>query len=849
MTRVEWLHPTYLTPMRRMAAFLLLLAGVQLLAWLLPTWSDFKGIPYYLPLHVLLETISIIVSMMVFAVGWNSHSRSLSGNIVLLACVFFFVGMLDFLHTISYGGMPDYISHNDAQKHLNFWLSARLFAAIALLVISIRPWKPLESKASRYLIFCSLSSVTLLINWVVVYHQAWLPDTFISGRGLTPFKDNVEYLVIAINIITALKLLAMMRERRSFNIVLLFGAVSILAMSEFYFTLYTTMTGSYNVLGHIYKAIAYLLIYRAIVVEMIEEPYDLLKHSEDALKTSKRQLEEAQRLAKVGSWQVNFSKNEPYENWTISRELRSLWELDETADVTTGTGFSIMHPDDQDSTQRIWEEAKRGVGSKEWENRIIVNGRIKWISVVANFTFDAQGNPLYAIGTNQDITERKQAELAVHISEARLGHLLEYAPIGMATSTLDGHFIYANKAFCSMLGYCRDELEKITFQDITHPDDKTLTLSDRQKLLEGEIEVYKKEKRYIRKDGEVVWALITSTVETSDLEDPPYFIAQVEDITDRKRAEEALKLSGLIYQHSSEAMLASDADNRIVSINPAFTLMTGYTAEEVIGQSPKILSSGRQDAAFYRAMWNSINNTGQWRGEIWNRRKNGEVYAELLTINTIYNDDGSVHRRVALFSDITDQKDAEALILTQANYDLLTKLPNRRLFQDRLKQSLRNHRGKDGPRSFFSSTLIASRKVRASSWSRAAAPRPRPRPATACSARSGWPTSGRARRHCAWGCRSASRSGARRRGSRCCSDSTGGEDAQMRSRPAGSNSKIRMPSSSPPLPVPAMLIDQLCSPSGSPRRSLSQAPAPPIARLPEKRARCSTARRSLAGAM
>jgi hypothetical protein len=133
------LHPSYRTSMRRMAAFLLLLAGIQLLAWLLPTWADFKGVPYYLPLHELLETASIIVSMMVFAVGWNSRNSNLSGNVVLLASVFFSVAGLDFLHTISYVGMPDYISSNDSQKHLNFWLSARLFAALVLLLVAIRP--------------------------------------------------------------------------------------------------------------------------------------------------------------------------------------------------------------------------------------------------------------------------------------------------------------------------------------------------------------------------------------------------------------------------------------------------------------------------------------------------------------------------------------------------------------------------------------------------------------------------------------------------------------------------------------------------------------------------------------
>lgn len=120
------LHPKYQSAMRNMWKILLALAALQLISWLLPSVPEFKGIPNYLPLHTFLESVSIVASMMVFAAGWNSNSRNLSGNIVLLACASFAVGLLDFSHTISYGGMPDFISPNDAQKHLNFWLSARL---------------------------------------------------------------------------------------------------------------------------------------------------------------------------------------------------------------------------------------------------------------------------------------------------------------------------------------------------------------------------------------------------------------------------------------------------------------------------------------------------------------------------------------------------------------------------------------------------------------------------------------------------------------------------------------------------------------------------------------------------
>lgn len=157
-----------------------------------------------------------------------------------------------------------------------------------------------------------------------------------------------------------------------------------------------------------------------------------------------------------------------------------------------------------------------------------------------------------------------------------------------------------------------------------------------------------------------------------------------------------LQLAATIFDASSEAMIITDANNRIITVNPAFTATTGYALNEVIGQDPKLLKSGKQGEAFYKEMWDELDATGKWSGEVWNYRKDGELYAEWLSINIIYNPDGSKRMHVAIFSDITEKKQAEELIWRYANYDHLTQLPNRRLFLDRLEQTLRMaHRSKD----------------------------------------------------------------------------------------------------------------------------------------------------------
>ncbi len=161
------------------------------------------------------------------------------------------------------------------------------------------------------------------------------------------------------------------------------------------------------------------------------------------------------------------------------------------------------------------------------------------------------------------------------------------------------------------------------------------------------------------------------------------------DITQQKLAQEEHRLATLVYQNSSEAMTVTDEHNRIIAINPAFTRTTGYSEADVLGQDPKILSSNRHGPEFFGAIWDDLNATGQWQGEICNRHKDGHEFIEWVSINTIYNEDGTVHRRVALFSDITERKNAEAKAWSQANYDHLTQLPNRRLFHDRLEQEIR----------------------------------------------------------------------------------------------------------------------------------------------------------------
>ena len=157
------------------------------------------------------------------------------------------------------------------------------------------------------------------------------------------------------------------------------------------------------------------------------------------------------------------------------------------------------------------------------------------------------------------------------------------------------------------------------------------------------------------------------------------------DITRRKSMERRLKVTSIVFERSQDAIMISDADNRIIDVNPAFTSITGYSREEVLGRDPGMLSSGRQSPEFYQDMWRSLQKHGHWKGEIWNKRKNGEIYPEHLSINRVQLERPGVHYFVASFSDITDLKNHAEALERAAHYDELTGLPNRQLMINRLQ--------------------------------------------------------------------------------------------------------------------------------------------------------------------
>lgn len=280
--------------------------------------------------------------------------------------------------------------------------------------------------------------------------------------------------------------------------------------------------------------------------------------------------------------------------------------------------------------------------------------------------------------------ERKKAEEAFLRTEKKFLTVFNAALDGIFFHDASGRVLDVNPSAAARLGYHRDELIGKTATEFT-------SVEHGRKLEERFATVFERgeavfESVHEHRDGASIHVEVSARV--IDYDGEPGVLAVVRDITERKAAEDKLRLAAQVFEHSLEGVMITDANRRIVSVNSAFTTITGYAASSVVGKTPQVLSSGRNDQAFYEAMWSEIAASGSWRGEIVNRRADGLEYSEHLTIVAVRADGERVINYIGFFSDITERKAAEKRIAELAHFDPLTKLPNRSLLADRLNVAL-----------------------------------------------------------------------------------------------------------------------------------------------------------------
>ena len=437
-------------------------------------------------------------------------------------------------------------------------------------------------------------------------------------------------------------------------------------------------------------------------------------------------LQEAQNYAHIGLWEMAFKdssaifSNNMFEILGVSRDTRPNLDILQRI-VPSDKAFNNIKASIRDSIEH---------SSNHYVIYPIIrpiDGEERWIESSGKVLFDGDGHPEKLTGFIRDITAVKQADLHKNINETVLQLLVKETPLVDVLNEIIHIIEESNPAkICSIL--LLDETGKHllstaapSLPDFYNEAINGVEIGDsvgscgtaaftQKRVIVEDIQTHSywanfKDLAAKAKLGScwsqpivgsnatilgtfAIYHHTSSTPNSNEIQ-LIEFAAQIASIAiERHRTTEQLKLSSKVFTHTQEGISITNSNGIIIDVNPAFCHITGYTREEIVGQNPSIISSGRQSAAFYSEMWKELSEHGYWKGEIWNKKKNGELFAEQLSISSLYDDSNETVNYVGIFSDITLSKSHQEELNRMAHYDLLTGLPNRALFADRFQQAI-----------------------------------------------------------------------------------------------------------------------------------------------------------------
>ncbi|MBE0440346.1 MAG: EAL domain-containing protein [Gammaproteobacteria bacterium] len=378
------------------------LAFIQFISWIKPSLLPLEHVANYAPVHTSLEFISIIISVMIFSIIFAKTDRKCSLNLIILACTSLSVALFDFVHTMSFPGMPDFFTPNGPEKTIDFWLAGRAFSAIGLLIIAFSPWQTTYIDKLRWILLLATLILCALFIYVVLFFPELTPKTYIDGQGLTSVKIVSEYCLIALYLTAALRFFYQIHSRQhTYNIMSLFTATTMLAMSELFFTFYSDVTDIYNLLGHIYKLIAYVFIYHAVFISSIKAPYQQMYESKNLLQSVIESIplrifwkdRESRFLGCNTLFAHDAGESEPIhiinknDSQLAWKKDAELYRADDQQVMNTMTPkLAYEEPQTKDSGERIWLRTSKVP------------------------LFNTANDVIGILGMYEDITQQKQAE-------------------------------------------------------------------------------------------------------------------------------------------------------------------------------------------------------------------------------------------------------------------------------------------------------------------------------------------------------------------------------------------------------------------------------------------------------
>jgi diguanylate cyclase (GGDEF)-like protein/PAS domain S-box-containing protein len=430
--------------------------------------------------------------------------------------------------------------------------------------------------------------------------------------------------------------------------------------------------------------------YATDLAEALRQRDEELLHSLAESALTARVLREERELIAAGP--IVVFKWSPAEGWPViyvSSNVAQVFGYRPEDLLANRPPFAdLVHPDDLVSVAgEVAHHLASGTVHFQQSYRLHhADGGWRWIDDYTTVVRNSDGDVQTITGYVIDVTERVLTQESLRHSEERFSQAFRSSPLAASIARAhDGCFIDANDNYARDFGWHRDELIGRTSLDVgLWPDEESR--NQWLKMLKRDGRVVDWETTWRHRNGE--FRRISMSAEKVEIDGERCILAYIMDITQRKQAEETLQLAASVFSHAREGIMITTPDSTIVEVNDAFSRITGYHRDEVIGHSPRLLRSDRHGPEFYARMWRTLGEIGYWSGELWNRRKDGTAYAELLTISAVHDAEGVTRHFVALFSDITEQKEHQQQLERIAHYDALTGLPNRVLLADRMHQAL-----------------------------------------------------------------------------------------------------------------------------------------------------------------
>jgi PAS domain S-box-containing protein len=375
------------------------------------------------------------------------------------------------------------------------------------------------------------------------------------------------------------------------------------------------------------------------------------------------------------------------EHWS---ELTGL----EAEDALSADWVSVVHPEDRDRVIAEWRRSQEEGRAFSLEYRYVrSDGSPVWVWCRAVALTDDHGEVSGYLGTCSDTTVSPTVDRALEEAEKRFANAFEEAPIGMALVGLDGRFLRVNRALPEIVGYDTNTLLEMTFQDITHPDDLDADLELVRQVVAGDLRSYRMEKRYVRADGEDRWVLLSVSLVRDEAGEPLYFVSQVEDITDRRRSEDALREAEDRFRSAFDdapiGMAIRTVEGRFLRVNRALCEITGYSREQLEAMSYRSITHPddlRRDEKGYNEMM--AGETPHYRTEKRYIHASGHFVPVDLSATVVRDADGEPLHVLTQVQDITERKRFEGQLQYLADHDSLTGLFNRRRFEEELTREL-----------------------------------------------------------------------------------------------------------------------------------------------------------------